>query len=54
MNVLQEALQRKKRKEILRREHKQKQDLYEIKDIFVDAFSLLDSLSDKPIIDKIF
>ena len=37
---MQEALNRRKRQEILRKEYKQRQALHEIKDIFLDAFSL--------------
>ena len=37
---MQEALERKKKQEILINEYKQKQALHEIKDIFLDAFSL--------------
>ena len=40
INEVQEALERKKKKEVLRNEYKQRQDLVEIKDIFLDAFSL--------------
>ena len=37
---MQEALERKKKQEILINEYKQKQALHEIKDIFLDTFSL--------------
>lgn len=40
MGILQEALSKKKNQELLRREHRQRQDLIDIKDIFLDAFSL--------------
>ena len=40
MSILQEALAKKKNQELLRREHKQRQVLYDIKEIFLDAFSL--------------
>ena len=40
INLMQEALERKKKQEIPRNEYKQKQVLHEIKDIFLNAFSL--------------
>ena len=40
MGILQQALARKKHQEMLRREHRQKQALQDIKDIFLDAFIL--------------
>ena len=49
INLMQEALERKKRQEILRHEYKQKQALHEIKDIFLDAFSLQSPDETKPI-----
>ena len=40
INEIQGVLDKKKRQEELRREYKNKQALNEIKDIFMDAFSL--------------
>ena len=37
---MQEALERNKNQEILKKEYKQRKALHEIKDIFLDAFSL--------------
>ena len=50
---MQEALGRKKAQEIVRKEYKQKQALQEIKDIFLDAFSLQTPKEYKPILEKI-
>ena len=52
MCVLQESLQRKKRHEILRKEHKQRQVLLDIRDMSADVFDILDSIFNKPIIEK--
>lgn len=51
MGVLQEALAREKNQELLRREHRQRKALIDIKDIFLDAFSLLIPNENKPIIE---
>ena len=40
MGILQEALEKKKHQELLKREHRKKQAFLDIKDIFLDAFSL--------------
>ena len=40
ITIMQDALNRRKRQEILRNEYKQKLALVEIKDIFLDAFTL--------------
>lgn len=40
INEVQEALEKKKKQEILINDYKQRQSLIEIKDIFLDAFSL--------------
>ena len=53
MSILQEALARKKHQELLRREHRQKQALIEIKDIFLDVFSLPTLDETKPIIEQL-
>ena len=53
INEVQEALNRRKRQEILRKEYKQKQTLYEIKDIFMDVFSLQSPDESKHITEKL-
>ena len=53
MSILQDALARKKHKEQLRREHKQKQALQDIKEIFLDAFNLYAPAEDKSIMDQL-
>ena len=53
MNILQQALERRKHQEILRREHMQKQALQDIKDIFLDAFNLLTPYETKPLIEQL-
>lgn len=40
IGILQQALAKKKHQEILRRDHRKKQALQDIKDIFLDVFSL--------------
>ena len=49
---MQEALERKKKQEILRNEYKQQQALHEIKDIFLDAFSFQTPNESKPILEQ--
>ena len=53
MQILQEALKRKTRQEQLRKEHKERQVLYDVKDIFVEAFDIMDVNEDKPILEKL-
>lgn len=53
MGILQEALVRKKHQEMLKREHMQKQALQDIKDIFLDAFSLPTLDETKPLIEQL-
>ena len=53
INLMQEALKRKKKQEILRNEYKEKQALHEIKDIFLDDFSLQSADETKPIMEKL-
>lgn len=48
---MQDALNRRKRQEMLRKEYKQKKALHEIKDIFLDAFSLQSPNETKPIME---
>ena len=50
---MQEALERKKNQEILRKEDKQRQALHEIKDIFLDAFILQTPDESKPILEQL-
>ena len=50
---MQQALERKKNQEILRKEYKQRQAFHEIKDIFLDAFSLQTSDESKPILEQL-
>ena len=50
---MHEALERKKNKKILIKEHKPRQALQEIKDIFLDAFSLQTPDESQPILEKI-
>ena len=51
MGILQEALARKKHQELLRREHRQKKAFLDIKDIFLDAFSIPTPDETNPIIE---
>ena len=53
MQILQEVLKRKTRQEKLRRENKQKQVLYDIKDILMDTFDIYNLIEDKPIIEEL-
>ena len=53
INIMQEALERKKKQEIPRNEYKKKQGLHEIKDIFLDAFSLQTPDESKPILEQL-
>ena len=53
LNKLQAAIDRKRQQEILRREHRQKHALQNIKDIFLDAF-FVDTIDEsKDIIDQL-
>ena len=52
INEVQEALEKKKQ-EILQNEYKQRKDLIEIKDIFLDAFSLQEPYETKPIMEQL-
>ena len=53
INIMQQAWERKKNQEILRKEYKQRQALHEIKDIFLDAFSLQTPTETKPILEQL-
>ena len=50
---MQEALERKKNQEILRKEYKKRQALQDIKDILLDAFSVQTLDESKPILEKL-
>lgn len=50
MGILQEALARKKHQELLRREHRHKKTLMDIKYIFLDAFNMPTLDETKPLI----
>ena len=53
IGILQQALEKKKHQEMLRREHRQKQALQDIKDIFLDAFSLPTPEETKPLLEQL-
>lgn len=53
INEIQGALDRRKRQEVLRREYKYRQALNEIKDIFMDAFSLQSPDETRPIVEQL-
>ena len=53
LNKLQATIDRKRQQEILRREHRQKHALQNIKDIFLDAFSVDTIDESKDIIDQL-
>ena len=53
INEIQSALDRRRRQEALRKEHKHRHTLNEIKDIFMDAFSLQSLDESRPIIEKL-
>ena len=50
---MQEALERKKKEEIIRKEYKQRQAIHEIKDIFLDSLSLQTPNESKPILEQL-
>jgi hypothetical protein len=50
---MQDVLNRRKRQEILRKEYKQNKALHEIKDIFLDAFSLQTPDETEPITEQL-
>ena len=53
MNEIQSALDRRRRQELLRKEYKYRQALNEIKDIFMDAFSLWSLNESRPIVEQL-
>ena len=53
IGILQQALERKKHQEMLRRDHRQKKVLKYIKDIFLDAFSLPTPEETKSLIEQL-
>ena len=53
LNIVQAAIERRKQQEILRKEYRQKNALQNIKDIFLDAFSINTLDESKDIIDHL-
>ena len=53
MNEIQSALDRRRRQEAMRKEFKYRQAMNEIKDIFMDAFSLQPPDETRPIIEQL-
>ena len=53
IGILQQALEKKKHQEMLRREHKQKKALQDIKEIFLDAFNLPTPEETKTLIEQL-
>ena len=53
MNEKQSALDRRRRQEAMRKEYKYKQAMNEIKDIFMDAFSLQPPDAKRPILEQL-
>ena len=53
MNEIQNALDRRRRQETMRKEYKYKQAMNQIKDIFMDAFSLQPSDAKRPILEQL-
>ena len=53
MNEIQSALDRRRRQEAMRNKYKYRQAMNEIKDIFMDAFSLKPLDTTRPIIEKL-
>ena len=53
MNEIQSALDKRRRQEALRKDFKYKQAMNEIKDIFMDAFSLQPSDVNRPILEQL-
>ena len=53
INIMLATLERKKKKEILRKEYKQRHALQDIKEIFLDAFTLPPPNESKDIMEKL-
>ena len=53
INLMKDALERKKKQDILRNEYKKNQALHEIKDIFLDAFNLQPPNETKNILEQL-
>ena len=53
IGILQQALEKKKHQEKLKREHRQKKALQDIKDIFLDAFNLPTLKETKPLLEQL-
>ena len=51
LNVLQAAIERWKKQEIMRKEHRQRNAMQNIKDIFLDAFTVTSLDESKDIIE---
>ena len=48
IKILQEALKRKPRQEQFRKEYKERHVLYEVKEIFLKSFDIMDVNEEKP------
>ena len=53
MNEIQSALDKRRRQEALRKDYKYKKEMNEIKDIFMDAFSLQPPDASIPILEQL-
>ena len=53
INEVQEALEKKKKQEILKNEYKKREALIKIEDIFLDAFTLQVPNETKPIMEQL-
>ena len=53
LNVLQATIERRKQQEIMRNEHKQRNAMQNIKDIFLDAFTITSLDESKDIIEHL-
>ena len=53
MNEIQSALDKRRRQEVMRKEYKYRQEMNEIKDIFMDSFSLQPPDETRPIIEQL-
>ena len=53
MNEIQSALDKRRRQEAMRKEYKYKEAMNEIKDIFMDAFSLQPPYAKRPILEQL-
>ena len=53
MNKIQSALDKRRRQEAMRKDYKYKQTMNEIKDIFLDAFTIQPPDSSRPILEQL-